>query len=65
MTQTLAYKENDLPNFNQAWKALSPFFLECQVRSQKNGHMYKKFVPSPDEDDTWLPVEITNGKAIN
>jgi putative DNA primase/helicase len=65
MTQTLAYKENDLPTFNQAWKAMTPFFLKCNVTSKKNGHVYEKFVPRPDEDDTWLPPELVNGKALS
>lgn len=56
MTQTLAYKENDLPNFNQAWKALTPLWLEVKVKAV-NGHTYKKFVPTPEETDMWLPGE--------
>lgn len=63
MTATLAYKENDLPNFNQAWKAQSVFFMDCQVKG-KNGHPYKKYIPVPSESDTWLSPEITNGKVL-
>jgi hypothetical protein len=65
MTKTLAYKENDLPNFNQAWKAAqSTFFVEVQVTSPVNGHAYKKWVPLPEESDTWLPAEMTKGKVL-
>jgi hypothetical protein len=64
MTQTFAYKENDLPNFNQAWKAQSAFFLECKVASKSNGHVYKKFVPVPEETDLWLSSDLTQGRAI-
>jgi hypothetical protein len=63
MTQTLAYKENDLPNFNQAWKAQNPFWVEIPVKS-KNGHTYQKFVPTPEETDTWLPVELIGGSVL-
>jgi hypothetical protein len=60
MTRTLAYKENDLPNFNQAWKAQGPFWIEIPVKT-KNGHTYQKFVPTPEETDTWLPVDLVGG----
>jgi len=55
---------NDLPSFNQAWKAMTPFFLKCKVPSRKNGHVYEKYVPTPDECDTWLSPELMNGKAL-
>jgi hypothetical protein len=63
MTQTMAYKENDLPSFNQAWKAAATFWLECKVTGT-NGHIYKKYVPMPEETDGWLSAELMGGKAI-
>ena len=63
MTATLAYKENELQAFDSAWRVSSKLWSECHVTG-KNGHVYQKFVPTPTEDDTWLPVEMAQGQIL-
>lgn len=54
MTLTQAYKENDLQSFDQAWRVSRKLWTDVQVPG-KNGHAYEKFLPTPAEDDVWLP----------
>jgi hypothetical protein len=63
-TQVEAYKDNEMPNFDRAWNGMKSVFVECTVKSAKNGHTYKKFIPLPEETDTWLPPEWTKNTVL-
>jgi hypothetical protein len=52
-----AYLDNDLPTFKRAWESMLHFLVEVNVVGS-NGHTYLKVVPTPAENDTWLPPEF-------
>lgn len=51
--ETNAYRNNDLQTFNFAWNNWKAQMLPVKVKAT-NGHAYDKFVPEPNENETWL-----------
>jgi putative DNA primase/helicase len=51
--ETHAYRNNDLQTFNFAWNNWKAQMLPVKVKAT-NGHAYDKFVPEPNENETWL-----------
>jgi hypothetical protein len=53
-TDTRAYANNELHIFNQAWSNWKGQMAITRVQAA-NGHSYDKFVPVPNENETWAP----------
>ena len=51
-TDTRAYANNELHIFNQAWNNWKGQMATTKVQAA-NGHSYDKFVPQPNENETW------------
>lgn len=54
-TETRAYQSNEIVTFNMAWNNWKGQMAITKVRAA-NGHFYDKFVPVPNEDETWAPL---------
>ena len=53
-TDTNAYRNNEIVTFNTAWNNWKIQMATIKVKAV-NGHLYDKFVPVPNEDETWAP----------
>lgn len=54
-TDTNAYRNNEIVTFNIAWSNWKSQMATTKAKAA-NGHMYDKFVPMPNEDETWAPL---------
>ncbi|PYU02462.1 MAG: hypothetical protein DMG38_00230 [Acidobacteria bacterium] len=54
-TMTHAFRDNELHTFERAWKSMSEHVTQVAVAAG-NGHKYEKWVPTPYEDEMWLPA---------
>jgi len=56
--QTLsnAFRDNEVHIFNRAWQNYHEAWLAKTRVIGANGHQYEKFVPAPQENETWFPV---------
>ncbi len=55
-TATRAYANNELHIFNIAWNNWKGLMASVKVKAE-NGHFYDKFVPMPNENETWAPPQ--------
>jgi hypothetical protein len=53
-TETRAYANNELHIFDRAWSSWKGQMAVTKVPAA-NGHLYDKFIPVPNEDETWAP----------
>jgi hypothetical protein len=49
---TNAYRDNEVQTFNTAWRNWEAQIFKVSVAA-KNGHVYPKFIPEPDENESW------------
>jgi hypothetical protein len=55
-TAVHAFRDNESHIFGNAWRAWDAHIVKVSVKA-KNGQKYEKFVPEPNEDETWLTPE--------